>query len=360
METPSNTKTQDAASFVKTFPVRRRDAGNVCRSEDEITENDLKQTNFAEKLYMLLHMAEFQDVLHWLPSGDAFCVTDQDAFESKIISKYFPSAKFHSFARRMRRWGFHRVESRQERSNGIITFRCVHFRRGRPDLCKLMCDDRQTKKRKQKNKKARGIAVMEGSHPYISSLKLAITDPHEIAAAWKQNQLASLPPQVMASAAPTVGLQHLNASSSELCSYFRQFDPTLANFMTTLPFQQAFKQNPTMDPYCCHDRHAFGCPSPENTFHWADPRTQIKMIDNTISPLAHFHHSIQPAFLPFTSKRIERGELLGIRDRIEAELAVVSRMRQLKQRSLSLAMARVAVASSRESVLLSHQGSQDT
>ena len=45
----------------------------------------------------------------------------------------------------MRRWGFHRIETTEQRSKGLIIFTCPRFRRGRPDMCKRMCDDRQYK-----------------------------------------------------------------------------------------------------------------------------------------------------------------------------------------------------------------------
>jgi len=217
-----------------------------------------------------------------------------------------------------------------------------------------MCDDRQAKRLKKKNKTAADAAGIEGSPSYTSYLNLAMTEPHDVAAACKQNQPVFLPPRVMASAIPTVGLQRLNPSSSECRRNFGQFDLSPVDFTATLPFHQAFKQTPSIDPVFYYDRHAFGCPAPAITFHSVDPTTKINVIENTISPLAAFHHSIQPGFLPLASKGIARVELNGIQASIEAELAVVSRMRQLRQRSLSLAASRVAGGS--ESFLLSSRG----
>ena len=57
-------------------------------------EESMGQKNFAQKLFALLEFKEYQDVFHWLPNGEAFCVVDQDAFEERVMSKYFPSAKF--------------------------------------------------------------------------------------------------------------------------------------------------------------------------------------------------------------------------------------------------------------------------
>ena len=53
--------------------------------------------NFAEKLLALLEVEEYQDIFHWLPNGESFCVVDQDAFEAKVMGKFFPGAKFQRF-----------------------------------------------------------------------------------------------------------------------------------------------------------------------------------------------------------------------------------------------------------------------
>lgn len=71
----------------------KNDANNVV--EDN---KGMGQKNFAEKLFLLLEMDEYQDIFYWLPDGEAFCVADQVAFESRIMSKHFPSAKFQRCA----------------------------------------------------------------------------------------------------------------------------------------------------------------------------------------------------------------------------------------------------------------------
>ena len=57
----------------------------------------LGHKNFAEKLFALLEFEEYQDIFRWLPNGEAFCVIDQDAFEAKVMGKFFPGAKFQRF-----------------------------------------------------------------------------------------------------------------------------------------------------------------------------------------------------------------------------------------------------------------------
>ena len=106
-----------------------------------------RKKNFAEKLFALLEIQDFQDIMCWHPSGDAFYIYDQSAFVSQVMAVHFQRAKFESFTRRMRRWGFRRIESMEQKMRGIAVFSCKLFRRDKPDLCKLMCDDRQLKKK---------------------------------------------------------------------------------------------------------------------------------------------------------------------------------------------------------------------
>ena len=93
-------------------------------------EEGAGQKNFAEKLFSLLEIDDYQGIFHWLHNGKAFCIKDQSAFETNILAKHFPNAKFQSFTRRMRRWGFTRVETPDQRTSGIIIFTCPRFRKG--------------------------------------------------------------------------------------------------------------------------------------------------------------------------------------------------------------------------------------
>lgn len=73
--------------------------------------------------------------MSWLPSGRSFCITDQDTFVGKILPKFFREAKFESFGRRLKRWGFRKVYT-----TGLsqIIFSHDMFHRDRPDLCRIM------------------------------------------------------------------------------------------------------------------------------------------------------------------------------------------------------------------------------
>ncbi|KAL7480571.1 hypothetical protein ACHAW6_011193 [Cyclotella cf. meneghiniana] len=320
------------------------------KKQEILTEDSFEQKNFAEKLFALLDVAEFQDVFHWLPSGDAFCVTDQIAFESKIMSKHFPSAKFQSFTRRMRRWGFHRVESTEQRSNGIIMFMCPRFRRGRPDLCKLMCDDRQIKK----SKTADSAACVDGP-PAHTTQNSSGGDRFGVTEGLNQRHAVSLPSRVWPSAIPIISFQYLDPSNIE-CRRLGHVGPPMVDASQTLAFQPALKQTSATNNIFAHGGAlSLRCPVVGPALHSAVPSPQITVANNTVSALNAFHHSTQPAFQLPASNSIPR-DLNSIRatiDRLDAELAVVSRMKELKQRSLSLAAARAI--SSRQSFSLHGQ-----
>ncbi|KAL7526695.1 hypothetical protein ACHAXR_001605 [Thalassiosira sp. AJA248-18] len=123
---------------------------------NSLTNNDCTQRlesflskNFAEKLHALLSVPAYQAILRWNPSGESFGIYDTDKFASAIMATYFQRAKFDSFTRRMRRWGFRRMESMDEKLKGLVVFRSKLFLRDKPEMCKMMGDDRQWKKKQR-------------------------------------------------------------------------------------------------------------------------------------------------------------------------------------------------------------------
>mmetsp|Transcript_25925 Transcript_25925/g.55165 ORF Transcript_25925/g.55165 Transcript_25925/m.55165 type:complete len:369 (+) Transcript_25925:191-1297(+) len=114
-----------------------------------------RNKNFAEKLHALLSVPAYSSTLRWNSTGDAFAIYDTEEFVNTIMATHFQSSKFESFQRRLRRWGFRRMEGMEEKMKGLIVFRCPYFRRDKPDLCKKMCDDRHQKSRKAKENSRR-------------------------------------------------------------------------------------------------------------------------------------------------------------------------------------------------------------
>jgi len=109
-----------------------------------------RKPNFAEKLHLILNSNECHHSVAWLPSGRSFCITDQDEFVKKILPKFFREAKFESFSRRLKRWGFRKVYTT---GMSQIIFSHDLFHRDRPDLCKVM-NGREKVAQGQENKQA--------------------------------------------------------------------------------------------------------------------------------------------------------------------------------------------------------------
>eukprot|EP00581_Thalassiosira_minuscula_P017495 CAMPEP_0183711532 /NCGR_PEP_ID=MMETSP0737-20130205/7016_1 /TAXON_ID=385413 /ORGANISM="Thalassiosira miniscula, Strain CCMP1093" /LENGTH=428 /DNA_ID=CAMNT_0025940067 /DNA_START=69 /DNA_END=1355 /DNA_ORIENTATION=+ len=135
------------ASFANPAPVRSQafPAAAVSFSSSSTMQSqfDLAATapsrrrkpNFSEKLHSVLSSKECRHAIAWLPSGRSFCITDQEEFVKKILPKFFREAKFESFSRRLKRWGFRKVYT-----TGLSQTIFSHdlFHRDRPDLCKVM------------------------------------------------------------------------------------------------------------------------------------------------------------------------------------------------------------------------------
>lgn len=94
-----------------------------------------RKPNFAEKLHLVLSSREYNHAVAWLPSGRSFCITNREEFAKQILPKFFREAKFESFSRRLKRWGF-----RKAYTLGLshVIFSHDLFHRDRPDLCKAM------------------------------------------------------------------------------------------------------------------------------------------------------------------------------------------------------------------------------
>lgn len=139
-----------------------------------------------------------------------------------------------SFTRRLRRWGFHRIETNEQRSRGLIICSCPRFRRGRPDLCKAMCDDRQHKERTRSiNPKAPGNQpgndiIYNDAAPVSSS----VGGGQVIVNGWAQNQCMPV------GVAPTPDMMQQNQF---MPSQQRYMDPLA--MMQPMGHPQMFQQN---------------------------------------------------------------------------------------------------------------------
>ena len=119
----------------------------------------LQGKTFAQKIHKLLDVPKYASIISWNDDGTVVTIHDVEAFKTTILPLHFKQSKFGSFIRRMRRWGFSVLKQRflssssklsktKKAESNVMEFSSEHFIRDQPDLCLLMKDERQVKKRK--------------------------------------------------------------------------------------------------------------------------------------------------------------------------------------------------------------------
>ncbi|KAL7529021.1 hypothetical protein ACHAXR_002749 [Thalassiosira sp. AJA248-18] len=154
---------------------------NAVTSNNDVTQllESFRSKNFAEKLHALLSVPTYQSILRWNPSGESFGIYDTDEFVTTVMATHFQRAKFDSFTRRMRRWGFRRMESMDEKLQGLVVYKSKLFLRAKPAMCKMMCDDRQWKNKERALPKVQRL-VATADMPSASLAKMnGIKDHNE-------------------------------------------------------------------------------------------------------------------------------------------------------------------------------------
>eukprot|EP00986_Skeletonema_menzelii_P010994 scaffold5514_cov139-Skeletonema_menzelii.AAC.3 len=107
----------------------------------------LRGKTFVQKIHAILEVPKYSSIISWNDAGNVATIYDSDAFISEIVPLYFKKSKFGSFIRKMRRWGFSAITKKSDRGHcTVIEFSSEHFLRDRPDLCKMMKDERHVKK----------------------------------------------------------------------------------------------------------------------------------------------------------------------------------------------------------------------
>jgi len=118
----------------------KEDSSHVYDAEgsDPAADNIKKQAKtFPQVLQEILTTPEYQSIARWLPDGLSFIIADKRRFSAEILPKYFREALFHSFIRKLNRWGF-RVKSREKGEES--SFAHNNFVREKPWLClKMRC-----------------------------------------------------------------------------------------------------------------------------------------------------------------------------------------------------------------------------
>ncbi|KAL3787857.1 hypothetical protein HJC23_000399 [Cyclotella cryptica] len=79
--------------------------------QDEIKDEQgtPAQLLFFRQLHSMITNESSNDCIKWLSDNKGFVIPDKEAFCSKVLPRYFGKAKYSSFTRRLKRWGFRRI-----------------------------------------------------------------------------------------------------------------------------------------------------------------------------------------------------------------------------------------------------------
>ncbi|KAL3935633.1 MAG: hypothetical protein SGBAC_008889, partial [Bacillariaceae sp.] len=135
-------------------------------------------SNFPYKLHELLERVEedeeLRSIISWLPDGNTFKIHSQEAFEQRLLKKYFPrQSQVKSFKRQLQYYDFDNF------GEGIFRHRC--FVRGQRNLCGQILHQLPTKTQKQCGKSTRPLKTRGRKK---KSATAAISGPTAAAAAF--------------------------------------------------------------------------------------------------------------------------------------------------------------------------------
>ncbi len=134
-------------------------------TNDAVNGKDKKDNvkTFPQVLQIILNTPEYESIAHWLPDGLSFIIADKQRFSDEILPKYFRrGALFHSFIRKLNRYGFRRVKGSCKGEES--SFAHNDFVRDKPLLClKMNCQSKPTYHKapsaKKKSQQAAAAAV---------------------------------------------------------------------------------------------------------------------------------------------------------------------------------------------------------
>jgi hypothetical protein len=103
-----------------------------------------QKQSFARLLMDVLMDEKLNDVITFLPDGDAFAILEPKKFADEVMPKAFGIRTFSPFVRKLHRWGFERIMDKK--THAVDVFRHPLFIRGNYVLCdKIRCIGRLVK-----------------------------------------------------------------------------------------------------------------------------------------------------------------------------------------------------------------------
>ncbi|KAG7195970.1 kinase-regulated stress-responsive transcription factor skn7 [Scheffersomyces spartinae] len=73
--------------------------------------------DFVKKLYQMLQIDEYQNVVRWTVGGDSFVVMDTNEFTKTLLPRHFKHSNFASFVRQLNKYDFHKVKKPLDERN---------------------------------------------------------------------------------------------------------------------------------------------------------------------------------------------------------------------------------------------------
>lgn len=158
--------TQEAGDASRSGGSDTEEATSSCRT---LPEDQVK--TFPQILQEILSTPQYQPIAHWLPDGFSFVIADKQRFSEEILPKFFREALFHSFIRKLNRWGFRRVKNKNRRKGEESSFAHSNFVRDKPWLCmKMKCKSKPSyHKIPAAKKKSQQVAVAAANNCIASA-----------------------------------------------------------------------------------------------------------------------------------------------------------------------------------------------
>lgn len=78
---------------------------------NEIEQGTPAQSIFFRELHTMLNIESHNGSTAWLPDGGGFVILHKQEFSDRVLPAYFGQAKYTSFTRRLKRWGFKRTNT---------------------------------------------------------------------------------------------------------------------------------------------------------------------------------------------------------------------------------------------------------